>query len=109
MKKLCGWAVFAMVLTFATCNASWAAAPAAPAAPMAAAAQPGCQPVLDLGKALTSKAETCPATTAPKAQAPQPEFMALGKTCRCSCGAPCTTDADCDGGAGSCRVGISCC
>jgi hypothetical protein len=32
-----------------------------------------------------------------------------GRTCRCSCGFPCKTDADCGGGVGSCRGGISCC
>jgi hypothetical protein len=32
-----------------------------------------------------------------------------GRTCRCSCGYPCKTDADCGGGIGSCRGGISCC
>ena len=32
-----------------------------------------------------------------------------GRTCRCSCGYPCKTDADCGGGIGSCRAGISCC
>ncbi|MCB1033778.1 MAG: hypothetical protein KDD47_08095 [Acidobacteria bacterium] len=29
------------------------------------------------------------------------------RTCRCSCGAPCTTDADCGGG--RCTSGITCC
>ena len=32
-----------------------------------------------------------------------------GRTCRCSCGYPCKTDADCGGALGSCRAGISCC
>ena len=31
------------------------------------------------------------------------------KSCRCSCGAPCQTDADCGGAPGSCRVGVTCC
>jgi hypothetical protein len=30
------------------------------------------------------------------------------KTCRCSCGQPCTTNADCGPG-GACGVGITCC
>ena len=39
-----------------------------------------------------------------------PDWMrAGGRTCRCSCGFPCKTDADCGGGVGSCRGGISCC
>jgi hypothetical protein len=31
------------------------------------------------------------------------------KTCRCSCGYPCETDADCGGAVGSCEAFISCC
>ena len=31
------------------------------------------------------------------------------RTCRCSCGAPCRTDADCGGAPGSCRQGVTCC
>ena len=40
-----------------------------------------------------------------------PELIPVrgGRTCRCSCGFPCKTDADCGGGVGSCRGGISCC
>ena len=40
-----------------------------------------------------------------------PEFMAQPtrfRSCRCSCGAPCKTDADCGPG-GSCTAGITCC
>ena len=82
---------------------------ASPAAPAVAAAQPGCQPVLDLGKALQSKGETCSAIAASQTKALEPEFLAGGRTCRCSCGFPCKTDADCGGGVGSCRAGITCC
>ena len=32
-----------------------------------------------------------------------------GRTCKCSCGYPCKTDADCGGAIGSCRGGVSCC
>jgi len=108
MKKTLGALIFILAL-FAVCNAGWAAAPAVPTV---AAAQPGCQPaILDLGKTLTSKAETCPAVAAPKAQTtPAPDFLITGgKTCRCSCGFHCSTDADCGGAVGSCRAGISCC
>ena len=35
--------------------------------------------------------------------------LVFGRTCRCSCGYPCKTDADCGGAIGSCRAGISCC
>jgi hypothetical protein len=34
--------------------------------------------------------------------------VAFLKTCRCSCGQPCTTNADCGPG-GACGVGITCC
>jgi hypothetical protein len=72
----------------------------------------GCQPVLDLGKLASAKGETCPAAAAPRTQTPEPEFMAQPtrlKTCTCSCGLPCTSDADCGGALGSCRLGITCC
>jgi len=109
MKKTFGALIFVLAL-LAVCNAGWAAsAPAAPA-PTVAAAQPGCQPVLDL-TALSPQGETCRTAAAPKAQAvPQPEFLITsGKTCKCSCGYPCKTDADCGGALGSCRAGITCC
>ncbi len=49
-----------------------------------------------------------------KAELPAEPFLTAqpvhgGRTCRCSCGFPCKTDADCGGGIGSCRGGISCC
>ena len=37
-----------------------------------------------------------------------PATVAFLKTCRCSCGQPCTTNADCGPG-GACGVGITCC
>jgi len=104
MKKLLGSTIFA--LTLLAVLAAGPASAATQAAP--AVAQPGCQPVLDLGKAVSSKGETCSAAT-PSTKAPEPEFLAGGRTCRCSCGFPCKTDADCGGGVGSCRAGISCC
>jgi len=111
MKKTLGALIFALSL-LAVGHAGWAAAPAAPvpAAPTVVVAQPGCQPVLDL-TALSPQGETCRTAAAPKAQAvPQPEFLITGgKTCRCSCGYPCKTDADCGGALGSCRAGITCC
>ena len=77
---------------------------------MTTAAQPaGCQPALDLGKLAPAKGETCPAAAAPRTKTPEPEFLVGGRTCRCSCGYPCTSDADCGGAIGSCRAGISCC
>jgi len=35
-------------------------------------------------------------------------YTAFLKTCRCTCGQPCTTNADCGGG-NVCGVGITCC
>jgi hypothetical protein len=107
MKKMLGALIFVLAL-FAVCDAVQASTPTVPTV----AVQPGCQPVLDLGKALAFKGETCPALAVLKAQTlPAPDFLIGGRTrtCRCSCGYPCTTDADCGGAVGSCRVGITCC
>jgi hypothetical protein len=85
---------------------------AAPAVPVVAAApapeQPDCQPRLDLGAVLEAKGEACSAT--PQEQIGTPDFIvAGGRTCKCSCGFPCKTDADCGGAEGSCRAGVTCC
>lgn len=106
MKKLLGLTIFALI-SLAILGAGSANAADNPTAPaIAAAAQPGCQPALDLAPA---KGQTCPATAAPPTKTPEPEFMVGTRTCRCSCGFPCKTDADCGGALGSCRAGISCC
>lgn len=55
------------------------------------AAQVGCGSVLDLGPA-APQAEVCPADAAAN---PIAEILLGGRTCRCSCGYPCKTDADC--------------
>jgi hypothetical protein len=81
---------------------------AATATPIAAAQPAGCQPVLDLGKLAPTQGETCPATAAPQTTTPEPEFLIGTRTCRCSCGYPCKTDADCGPG-GICSAGITCC
>ena len=89
------------------------AEPSAPPQPVPTVqAEPaaGCGADLALPTATSSKAakgEICPAA------APQdavPDFMtkAGGRTCRCSCGQPCKTDADCGSG-GRCTAGITCC
>src|SRR5215207_4405638 len=106
---LFGRTLFVMTL-FAVLGAAPAfAEEAVPAAPAVAAApapdQPGCGQTLDLAAALSAKAQICPATVD---QTPAPDFVG-GRTCRCSCGFPCKTDADCGGGEGSCRAGITCC
>ena len=49
-----------------------------------------------------------------KAEAPVASILSAKpgrlRYCRCSCGgSPCTSDADCGGALGSCRVGITCC
>ncbi len=108
MKKILGLALALSLL--AVLSALPAHAVDHPAAPVAAAAaQPGCQPVLDLGKLASAKGETCSKAAPTPSKTPEPEFMAVGKTCHCSCGFPCKTDADCGGALGSCRAGISCC
>ena len=108
MKKLLGLTIFALiflaVLGAGPANAASSAVAAAPAT-----AQPGCQPALDLGKLAPAKGQICPATAAPRTKTPEPEFLVGTRTCRCSCGFPCKTDADCGGAVGSCRAGISCC
>jgi hypothetical protein len=76
--------------------------PAVAAAP--APAPSGCGETLDLANALLPQGETCSAEVP---QNPAPEFM-VGRTCRCSCGFPCKTDADCGPG-GICSGGITCC
>ena len=59
-------------------------------------------PVLDLVDGGVCRAVSTEGTT--------PDRMPVfGRTCRCSCGYPCKTDADCGGAIGSCRGGISCC
>jgi hypothetical protein len=50
---------------------------------------------------------SCKANSTPDAH--QSLMHVFGRTCRCSCGYPCKTDADCGGGIGSCSKGISCC
>lgn len=105
-------AVFALAALTALNAGPACADNGAPAAPVAAAApapeQPGCQPSLDLGAALKAEAQTCPA--APQEQIGTPDFIVTGgRTCKCSCGYPCKTDADCGGAVGSCGGGITCC
>ena len=71
----------------------------------------------NLEAALAPQASACPAPRnavampslpALNGQAETPEFLAGFRTCRCSCGAPCKTDADCGPG-GICGAGITCC
>lgn len=84
------------------------------AAPVAAAlaptAQPGCGQAPDLAIALSAQGEVCPVATSQNDTVPdfftQPAFGT--RTCRCSCGEPCKTDADCGLG-GICAAGITCC
>lgn len=105
-------AIFALAALAALNAAPACADGGAPIAQVAAAAPapepPGCQPSLDLGAALEARGRTCPATA--QDQTGTPDFMVTGgRTCKCSCGFPCTTDADCGGAVGSCRSGVTCC
>src|SRR5688572_17555260 len=75
--------------------------------PAVATSASGCEQSLDL--VFTTEAGVCPAMTSSE---PTPEFMAASpfalRTCRCSCGQPCKTNADCGPG-GVCSPGITCC
>lgn len=69
----------------------------------------------NLEMVLPGKTSLCPAPQTAAVQpslpglngVPAPDFMA-SRTCRCSCGFPCKTDADCGPG-GICGAGITCC
>jgi hypothetical protein len=104
--KMFGLALIAVLfVTALIAGPAFAERPAVAAAtPEAASAdQPGCGETLDLAE-MVDKAQVCPAELP---QNPVPELKA-GRTCRCSCGFPCKTDADCGPG-GMCRAGITCC
>jgi len=111
-KKAFGMLILAMAvlaLAGAAPASAETAALAAPAPTVAAPAQPGCGTGLELNLATPSQGETCPvaqpASAAPDFLAPARFFR---RTCVCSCGYPCTTDADCGAG-GRCGNGITCC
>jgi hypothetical protein len=108
MKRLLGIFVFALALLAVVgagpACAAEVAAPAATPVVATAPAQPGCGQMLDLAAALSAQGQVCPAAL-PQNPAPELKF---GRTCRCSCGFPCKTDADCGPG-GICAGGISCC
>jgi hypothetical protein len=112
MKKLYILPVFALAMLAILCagparadeTAAPAAAPAIAIAAAPMATQPACGETLDLAAALSGKGEICPAALP---QNPVPELK-FGRTCRCSCGYPCKTDADCGPG-GICGGGITCC
>lgn len=78
----------------------------AAAPPTAESSASGCDRSLDL--IFLTQAVMSPAMTSSE---PTPEFMAVSfgrRTCRCSCGFPCQTNADCGPG-GICSPGITCC
>lgn len=106
---LCTFAAVAFALAFAAAPAPALAADSAAAAPVGIAPPVDpCAPLL-LFEAGPSPAFTPAATAetwkllAPPEAAP----LAIRKTCKCSCGFPCTTSADCGGAA--CTPGITCC
>jgi hypothetical protein len=105
MNKLCGLAVFAVVL-LAVLGAAPASAAGLPTAPQIAAPAGGCGQALALPAAV--KGESCSAA--------QPESVLPGVVepsarlgyCHCGCTtARCRTSADCGGA--SCDATISCC
>jgi hypothetical protein len=98
--------VFALVLYAGPAFAEEAVAPAITVT-QPAPAQTGCGSPLDLAAMLSSQGEICPASLPDST----PELMARPprlRTCVCSCGYPCETDADCGPG-GNCGPGITCC
>jgi hypothetical protein len=112
VKKAFGMLILAMAvlaLAGAAQTSAETAAPAPPAPAVAAPAQPGCGTGLELNLAAPNQGETCPVAQPASAA---PDFLAPARfarrTCVCSCGYPCTTDADCGAG-GRCGNGITCC
>jgi hypothetical protein len=55
-----------------------------------------------------AEAGMCPLIEPETASAPWEARPSRFRTCRCSCGAPCQTNADCGPG-GTCSAGITCC
>jgi len=80
------------------------AALAAPAAGNPPAVNPGSAIRTYLQPDLTFKSVL---SSHPLVQAQEAESL-FGRTCRCSCGFPCKTNADCGPG-GVCAAGITCC
>ena len=101
-KSILVFAVFAVAFVAVLCAApAFAGEPAQPpAGPPAAIAAAGCGggPVF---APPGPQAQLCPGDPP---EEPPPFFR---RTCRCSCGQPCQTDADCGGGI--CMAGITCC
>ncbi len=107
-SKMFGLALIAVLFVAALSAApAFAEKPVVPtAAPDAASSpdQPGCGETLDLA-AMLEQPVVCPAELP---QNPAPELTVGFRTCRCSCGQPCKTNADCGPG-GACTPGITCC
>ena len=102
-------AAFALAVGAPAFSSGAAGAPDAAGAIQALAAAPCAQTPQEAGPVLCEPL----AGGSCEAESKGVEFMDSavhgGRTCRCSCGYPCKTDADCGGGLGSCRAGISCC
>ena len=115
MRKLCGPTLlilaFLAILSAGPVLAEQAAPqPVAPAVAIAPSpsAQPGCGQAADLAGVLAAQGEVCPVAKPQSAAADTLAPLAFGRTCRCSCGQPCKTNADCGPG-GVCSAGITCC
>jgi hypothetical protein len=118
-KRPIAWAVPALVLLAILAAAPAFAAETEGQIPVPAVQQQaqspagtGCGLALELvlddpAAAATPAAGTCPAAPPQSSEPAEPVFLG-GRTCRCSCGFPCKTDADCGPG-GLCRAGITCC
>jgi hypothetical protein len=78
-------------------------------APEKAGCAPNLDQLLQLKPAAPVRGEVCSAAVMTSAAPPPLAPLALaGRTCRCSCGQPCQSDADCGPG-GRCTAGITCC
>jgi hypothetical protein len=101
---LCALAVLACS---STVPANAAELSASPAATLETAPAPsGCGETLDLAL-LAPEGGMCPAEAPSLSPVPASPPFKL-RTCVCSCGYPCKTDADCGPG-GRCGPGITCC
>jgi hypothetical protein len=115
-KRTIAWVVsIAAVLAAATAPAAHAAAAGGGISDRAVEQAPpadqgtGCGQGLDL--AAIGAAGVPAVTPAAPAEPLEPVLLApplFKRTCRCSCGFPCKTDADCGPG-GICGAGITCC
>jgi hypothetical protein len=116
IKNAMRWAIPGLALLALAAAPALAETPAAQPAPVPPVAQvpspdgTGCGVAVELGlaggEATLTMTPAVPEPLDPLFLKPPPPFFT--RTCVCSCGYPCTTDADCGPG-GNCGPGITCC